>query len=42
MSRAYPDVIENIKEISGPHLDNFILDGELVAYDIVNNAILPF
>ena len=43
MSQAYPDVLEIIREVaSSSSLINFILDAELVAYDIDQNIILPF
>mgnify|MGYP002631246323 CR=1 FL=1 len=44
MSVAYPDVLDIIREISNgkENLNNFILDAELVAYDVENNIILPF
>jgi len=44
MSVAYPDVLEIIREVSNnkPNLENFILDAELVAYDVEQSIILPF
>ena len=43
LSKAYPDVIENIKQIvKDLHVDNFIMDSELVAFDIDQQKILPF
>lgn len=38
MSVAYPDVLEIIREVSNskPNLENFIIDAELVAYNIEN------
>ena len=44
MSVAYPDVLEIIREISNskPNLENFILDSELVAYNVETSEILPF
>lgn len=42
MSKAYPDVIDNVKEMAPAHVKNFILDCELVAYDVENEKILPF
>jgi DNA ligase-1 len=44
MSVAYPDVLEIIRELASAQegLDNFILDAELVAFDIEKNIILPF
>ena len=45
MTVAYPDVVSFLKEYIAS-LDtgvvDFILDAELVAYDIVNDKILPF
>ena len=44
MSVAYPDVLEIIREIanSKPNLENFIIDSELVAYNVEKDEILPF
>jgi len=42
LSAAYPDVIENIKKSVDPSIENFIIDSELVAFDIDNEKILPF
>lgn len=44
MSVAYPDVLDIIREVSNEKegIDNFILDAELVAYDVENSLILPF
>ena len=44
MSVAYPDVLEIIREISNakPNLENFIIDSELVAYNVEKDEILPF
>ena len=44
MSVAYPDVMDIIREVAEvcPHLDNFILDSELTAYDQENDKILSF
>jgi DNA ligase-1 len=38
MSVAYPDVLEIIREIANekPDIDSFIIDSELVAYDLEN------
>lgn len=36
----FPDVIEFIKEASEE--ENFIIEGEIVAYDLTNDRILPF
>ena len=42
LSRSYPDVIENIIAFTPPHIENYIMDSELVAYDIEKEKILPF
>ena len=45
MTVAYPDVVEFLKEYVltlETGVDDFILDAELVAYDTVNDKILPF
>lgn len=44
MSQAYPDVLDIIRELaaSKPSLTNFILDAELVAFDVEQSIILPF
>ena len=44
MSQAYPDVLDIIREVSNEKkdLDNFIIDAELVAYDMDRKLILPF
>ena len=45
MTVAYPDVVEFLKEYVATletGVDDFILDAELVAYDTVNDKILPF
>ena len=44
MSIAFPDVLDIIREISNskPNLENFILDSELVAYNVETSEILPF
>lgn len=42
LSRSYPDVIENIIAFTPKNVDNYIMDTELVAYDIQNEKILPF
>jgi DNA ligase 1 len=43
LSKAYPDVIENIKDIVKQlDVDNFIIDSELVAFDVEKQKILPF
>jgi len=34
LSKAYPDVIDNVINFVKPDVQNFILDSELVAYDI--------
>ena len=45
MTVAYPDVCEFLKEYIGSldtGVQDFILDAELVAFDTVNQKILPF
>ena len=44
MSQAYPDVLEIIREVSNEKqdLNSFIIDAELVAYDVDQKKILPF
>lgn len=44
MTVQYPDVVDFIKLSvrDKPHVNDFILDSELVAYDTVNDRILPF
>ncbi|CDW77798.1 dna ligase 1 [Stylonychia lemnae] len=42
MTHQYPDVVEFIKRTASIELDTFILDSELVAFDTINNRILPF
>jgi ATP-dependent DNA ligase len=44
MSQAYPDVLDIIREVANekPNIEDFIIDSELVAYDIENQQILPF
>ena len=44
MSQAYPDVLDMVREVADASkmVDNFILDSELVAYDIEGDKILPF
>lgn len=42
MTGTYPDVVEFVERSVSPLVSNFILDSELVAYDHVNNRILPF
>ena len=43
MTGQYPDVVEFIKQsVKDKPVENFILDSELVAYDTVNDRILPF
>jgi hypothetical protein len=36
MSQAYPDVLDIIREVADemPNIHNFIIDSELVAFDI--------
>jgi len=44
MTIAYPDVVEFLEKhiATLDNCDDFILDAELVAYDTVNDKILPF
>ena len=44
MSVAYPDVLEIIREVANEleNINNFIIDSELIAYDVLNDIILPF
>ena len=45
MTVAYPDVVKFLKDYIDSldtHVEDFILDAELVAYDVANDKILPF
>jgi DNA ligase-1 len=45
MTVAYPDVLEMVRKVvqdSNGKIKNFIIDSELIAYDIPNDRILPF
>lgn len=42
MTGQYPDIVEFVEKSATPEVDNYILDSELVAFDHVNNRILPF
>jgi len=45
MTVAYPDVREMVRKVvqdSDGKIKNFIIDSELIAYDIPNDRILPF
>ena len=44
MSVAYPDVLEIMRQLGrdNPEIQNFIIDAELIAYDVENARILPF
>lgn len=44
MTLQYPDVVDFIKlSVKEDHeVSDFILDSELVAYDTINDRILPF
>jgi hypothetical protein len=44
MSVAYPDVLDIIRELANemPNIQNFIIDSELVAFDMEKSIILPF
>lgn len=42
MTGTYPDVVEFVEKSANINVDNYILDSELVAFDQVNNRILPF
>ena len=41
MTQTYPDIVTYI-QTNYKHLDGFIIDSEIVAYDVANNRILPF
>ena len=42
MTQAYPDVVNFLKDHIKDSVQDFILDAELVAFDKVNDKILPF
>mmetsp|Transcript_49615 Transcript_49615/g.91565 ORF Transcript_49615/g.91565 Transcript_49615/m.91565 type:complete len:783 (+) Transcript_49615:31-2379(+) len=42
MTEKYPDVIQVVKDTLRPEVSSCIIDSELVAYDQVNQKILPF
>ena len=42
MTQAYPDVVDFLKDHIKDSVQDFILDAELVAFDKVNDKILPF
>jgi ATP-dependent DNA ligase len=43
MTGQYPDIVEFIKlSVKDKPVEDFILDSELVAYDTVQDRILPF
>ena len=42
MTITYPDVVKYIIALVPEHINSFILDSELVAYDLHNEKILPF
>ena len=43
MTQVYPDILKLLKEKIDPSkVTSFIADSEIVAYDTVNNRILPF
>lgn len=42
MTETYPDVIKYLSENVDSSVDNFIIDCEIVPYDVVNKKILPF
>jgi DNA ligase-1 len=41
MTSAYPDIV-NFVTTNCQHLDNFIIDSEIVAFDVNTKRILPF
>ena len=42
MTQTYPDAIEYLAENVSPEIDNFIIDCEIVPFDIIQKKILPF
>jgi len=42
MTGQYPDIVEFVIKSARNDVDNYILDSELVAFDHVNQRILPF
>ncbi len=38
----YPDIIDRVPAIISEDTKSFIADGEVVAWDVENSAILPF
>ncbi|KAL9924277.1 DNA ligase 1 isoform X2 [Glossina fuscipes] len=38
----YPDIIGRIKEFVKPEVSSFVIDSEIVAWDVENKMILPF
>merc|ERR1712032_965586 len=42
MTEKYPDAIRVVKEALADHVENAIIDSEVVAYDVENGKILPF
>jgi DNA ligase-1 len=42
MTNQYPDIVDFIIKSVKEDTNDFIIDSELVAYDTVNNKILPF
>lgn len=38
----YPDMIELLKQIMDKETTSFIIDSEIVAFDPINETILPF
>ena len=42
LTQAYPDIVQFLQGVVGDEIGDFILDAELVAYDVNNDKILPF
>lgn len=42
MTETYPDAVKYLEDIIPDDVDNFIIDSEIVPYDMVKKKILPF